>query len=57
MNKKEIKELKRKLEYVKEFIEKKCVYDEHLQGYCFDLNKNDVRTLMYNLKEEKRSDV
>lgn len=57
MNKKEIKELRKKLDYVKEFIEKKCVYDEHLQGYCFDLSKGDVRTLMYNLKEEKRSDV
>lgn len=57
MNKKEIKELRKKLEYVKDFIEKKCVYDEHLQGYCFDLSKSDVRTLMYNLKEEKRSDV
>ena len=50
MNKKEELELLRlKLDYIKEFIERKCVYDEHLQGYCFDLKKSDVRTLMYKI--------
>lgn len=49
---KELKETKQKLEYVKEYINKNCVYDEHLQGYCFDLSKGKVRTLMYKLKEK-----
>lgn len=52
----ELKELKEKLQYIKDFIEKKCVYDEHLQGYCFDLKKGDVRTLMYKLEEDKGSE-
>lgn len=49
---KELKETKQKLEYVKEYINKNCVYDEHLQGYCFNLSKGKVRTLMYKLKEK-----
>ena len=44
--------LKKKVEYTKEFIEERCVYDEHLMGYCFDLKSGDVRRLMYKLKKE-----
>ena len=50
--KKERDLLKKKVEYTKEFIEENCVYDEHLQGYCFDLKAGKVRTLMYKLKKE-----
>lgn len=49
---KELKETKQKLEYVKEYINKNCVYDNHLQGYCFDLPKGKVRTLMYKLNKK-----
>lgn len=48
----EIQELKKKLDYIKQFIEKECVYDEHLQGYCFDLPKSKVRTLMFTINEK-----
>lgn len=51
--KKELKEAKKKLNYINKFINKECVYDEHLQGYIFDLPKGKVRTLMYNIKEQK----
>lgn len=32
-----------------EFIEKKCVYDEHLQGYCMGLTPSEVKTLVLKL--------
>mgnify|MGYP007013900864 CR=1 FL=1 len=35
----ELELLRLKLDFVKEFIEHKCVHDKHLQGYCFDLKK------------------
>ena len=56
MTDKEIQEIKDKLEFVKQFIEKECVYDKHLQGYCFDLPKRKVRTLMFKLEEKKGSE-
>ena len=49
--KEELKQTKKKLNYIKQFIEKECIYDEHLQGYIFDLPKGKVRTLMYKIKE------
>ena len=51
--KKELEIAKNKLNYINDFIEKECIYDEHLQGYCFDLSKGKVRTLMYNIKDQK----
>lgn len=52
MNKKEIKVLKRKLEEIKKYINNKCVYDEHLKGYCMGLEPGEVRTLMYIINKE-----
>ena len=52
--KKELKEAKKKLNYINKFINKECVYDEHLQGYCFDLSKGKVRTLMYELNKDQK---
>lgn len=52
--KKKLKEAKNKLNYINDFIEKECVYDEHLQGYIFDLSKGKVRTLMYELNKEQK---
>lgn len=47
---KEIDKLKKERQEIIDFIEKECVYDEHLMGYCFDLKKGKVRTLMYKIK-------
>ena len=46
---KEIQELKKQKQEALEFIEKKCVYDKHLQGYCFGLKAGQVRTLVLKL--------
>ena len=60
MNKEEtIQELKKNKEillYIKEFIEKECVYDKHLQGYVFDLPKGKIKTLMYTIKLLEKGD-
>lgn len=50
-NKEELLKYKEILEYIKQYIEQNCIYDEHLQGYCFDLTKGKVRTLMYSISE------
>ena len=50
--KKEIKLLKKQKENTLKYINKKCVYDEHLQGYCMGLNTGEVRTLVYKLTKE-----
>ena len=47
----DLHETKKKLEYVKKFIDANCIYDEHLDGYCLDLPASKVRTLMYKIKE------
>ena len=49
---KEIDRLRKEKQFIIDFIEKECVYDKHLQGYCFDLKKGKVRSLMYKIKEE-----
>lgn len=51
---KKIDELKKERQEIIDFIEQKCVYDEHLIGYCFDLKKGDVRRLMFKLKGDKK---
>jgi hypothetical protein len=47
-----IKKLEEEKQFIIDYINKECVYDEHLIGYCFDLPKGKVRTLMYRIKEE-----
>ena len=51
---KKLKEAKKKLNYINKFINKESIYDEHLQGYCFDLSKGKVRTLMYELNKDQK---
>ena len=36
-----------------EFIEKRCTYDSHLQGYCMGLTPGEVRTLVLKLGGKK----
>lgn len=50
---KEIQELKKQKKESLEFIEKKCVYDEHLQGYCMGLTPGEVKTLVLKLGGKK----
>jgi hypothetical protein len=44
-----IAELEKQKKEVLEFIEKTCVYDKHLQGYCFGLKPGQVRSLVLKL--------
>ena len=46
-----IEQLKKERQFIIDFIEENCVYDDHQLGYCFDLPKGKVRTLMYTLKK------
>jgi hypothetical protein len=50
---KEIDRLKKEKQFIIDFIENECVYDKHLQGYCFDLKKGKVRSLMYKINPKK----
>ena len=52
--KKKVHKLEEEKKFVIDFIEKNCVYDEHLMGYCFGLPKGKVRTLMYKIKGGKK---
>jgi hypothetical protein len=47
---KELQELKKQKQEALEFIEKKCVYDNHLKGYCMGLSAGEVRTLVLKIK-------
>ena len=54
MNKEEkIKELEEQRKKALEFIEKRCTYDSHLQGYCMGLTPGEVRTLVLKLGGKK----
>lgn len=55
----EIQELRRKVkrleeekQFIIDYINKECVYDKHLMGYCMGLTPGKVRTLMYKIKED-----
>ena len=50
---KEIQELKKQKQEALEFIEKRCTYDDHLQGYCMGLTPGEVRTLVLKLGGKK----
>lgn len=46
---KEIQELKKQKQEALEFIEKMCIYDEHLMGYVRGIERKDTGTLVYKL--------
>ena len=49
---KKLAEYEKKEKQIKEaikYIEQECVYDKHLQGYCFGLKPGQVRTLVLKL--------
>lgn len=47
---KELQELKKQKQEALEFIEKRCTYDSHLQGYCMGLTPGEVKTLVLKIK-------
>ena len=56
----EIQELKRKVKQLEEirkdtleYIEKKCTFDSHLQGFCMGLSAGEVKTLVLKLGGKK----
>lgn len=44
-----IKKLEEEKEAVLEYVEKLCVYDEHLMGYVRGIERKDTSTLVYKL--------
>ena len=44
--KERVEELSHALDEARKFIEKYCVYDEHLQGYCMGLSTGEVKKLV-----------
>jgi hypothetical protein len=53
----QIKILEKQKEEVLKFIEETCVYDKHLQGYCFGLKPGQVRTLVLKLGGRNESNI
>lgn len=60
----EIQELKRKVKQLEEirkdtleYIEKLCVYDEHLMGYVRGIERKDTSTLVYKLTGKSPRDL
>ena len=52
--KEELLKYKEIVEYIKQYIEYNCVYDEHLQGYLFNLTTGQIRTLMCMINEQEK---
>lgn len=50
---KELQELKKQKQEALEYIEKRCTYDSHLQGYCMGLTPGEVRTLVLKLTKKE----
>lgn len=60
----EIQELKRKVKQLEQqkqdtlnFIEQKCVYDNHLLGYSNGIERKDTGTLVYKLTGKSPRDI
>lgn len=54
--KERVEELSHALGEAREFIEKYCVYDEHLQGYCMGLSTGEVKKLVRKMGGRNGSD-
>lgn len=53
----EIQELKKQKQEVLDFIEKICIYDEHLMGYVRGIERKDTSTLVYKLTGKYPRDI
>jgi hypothetical protein len=54
---KELQELKKQKQEALEFIEKSCIYDEHLMGYVRGIERKDTGTLVYKLTGKYPRDI
>lgn len=52
-----IKKLEEEKEAVLEYVEKLCVYDEHLMGYVRGIERKDTSTLVYKLTGKYPRDI
>ena len=66
MNEKDLKiqELKRKIKQLEEekqaaleYVEKLCIYDDHLMGYVRGIERKDTGTLVYKLTGKSPRDL
>ena len=48
-----IKKLEKQKESALKYINARCVYDEHIQGYCLGLSTGEVKTLVHRLTKEE----
>lgn len=55
--KKEIEQLKKEKQFIIDFIEKECIYDEHLMGYVRGIERKDIGTLVYKLTGKSPRDL
>lgn len=46
---KELQELRKQKQEVLDFIEKRCTFDSHLQGFCMGLSAGDIKTLVLKM--------
>lgn len=60
----EIQEMRRKIKKLEaekkaalEYVEKLCVYDEHLMGYVRGIERKDTSTLVYKLTGKYPRDI
>ena len=52
-----IKKLEEEKQFIIDYINKECVYDEHLQGYNFGIERKDTGTLVYKLTGKSPRDL
>lgn len=52
-----IKKLEEEKEAVLEYVEKLCVYDDHLMGYVRGIERKDTGTLVYKLTGKSPRDI
>ena len=54
---KELQELRKQKQEVLDFVEKTCIYDEHLMGYVKGIERKDTATLVYKLTGKYPRDI
>ncbi len=52
-----VKKLEAEKQAALEYIEKLCVYDEHLMGYVRGIERKDTGTLVYKLTGKSPRDI
>ena len=52
-----VKKLEEEKQFIIDYINKECVYDEHLQGYTFGIERKDTSILVYKLTGKYPRDI